>query len=104
VAAPDAALLSFPEGDFTVSFRAAWWRAPGASPAQAARACAGGRGPEDATSYTLDRALLGITYAVEGVFLPAGDGLLQIEASTPAEKQPFVRELFAAWARAVAGE
>jgi hypothetical protein len=85
-----------------VSLRAAWWRLSGASPAQAARACAGG--PDQAASYAVDHARLGVTYAVEGLFLPVGDGLLQLEVSTPRAKRPYVRDLFAAWTRMIAGE
>lgn len=103
--APDAVLLASPEGDFTVSLRAAWWRSPGASPMQAARACAGRRGPpETAPSYALDHARLGITYSIAGLFLPVGEGILQLEVSTPRSKQPYVRDLLAAWLEANAGE
>ena len=102
--APDAALLASPEGDFTVSLRAAWWRSARVGPAQAARACTGRPLPDDAGSYTLDRARLGVTYSVAGLFLPAGEGILQLEVSTPRAKQPYVRDLFAAWVKAISGE
>src|SRR5207244_9887152 len=36
---PDAVLSASPEGDFTVAFRAAWWRAAGVTPEAAATAC-----------------------------------------------------------------
>lgn len=101
---PDAVLLSSPEGDFTVSLRAAWWRSSGAGPEQARAACTPSNAAAGSASYALRRTRLGVTYAVEGVFLPAGDSLLQLEVETPDSKQSFLRDLFAAWTKAVPGE
>jgi S1-C subfamily serine protease len=99
-AAPDAALLASPEGDFTVVLRGAWWRQSGNTAAEAAAACTGRRSAQDSASYAEQRTRLGVTYAVEGLFLRVGEGLLQLEASTPKAKAAHLHELFAAWARA----
>jgi S1-C subfamily serine protease len=99
-AAPEAALLASPEGDFTVVLRGAWWRQTGATATQAATACTGRVRSEESASYTLERTRLGVTYAVEGLFLRVGEGLLQLEASAPKAKAAHMHELFEAWARA----
>lgn len=100
---PDAALLASPEGDFTVALRGAWWRATGATAAQAATACTGRKGAEESATYTMNRTRLGVTYAVQGLFVRTGEGLLQLEAWAPRAKAGHVRDLFAAWTRAVEG-
>jgi hypothetical protein len=98
--APDSALLASPEGDFTVALRVAWWRQSGATLAQAAKACSGRRASDDSASYALQRTRLGVAYAVEGVFVPTGEGLLQLEASAPRAKASHLHDLFAAWTKA----
>ena len=101
---PEAVLQASPEGDFTVSLRAAWWPASrGQSPEQALAACGLPRDAERPATYALRSARLGVTYAIEGVFVAAGEGLLQLEMMAPVAKEPYVRDLFAAWTRAVAG-
>ena len=89
----NAALAASPEGDFTVSFRTAWWR-EGLGEIEAARACAAqGRHFEDG-SYVRVLDWLGVTYVVSGVFMPARTGLLQLELVTPREKAKFVENAF----------
>lgn len=102
---PDAVLQASPEGDFTVSLRAGWWTASyGQSAEQALTACGLPPDAQRRASYALRSTRLGVTYAVSGVFVPAGEGLLQLEMVAPVAKQPFVRDLFAAWVGAVRGE
>jgi S1-C subfamily serine protease len=102
--APDAVLRASPEGDFTVSLRAGWWTAAyGQSAEQALAACGLPRHAERPASYALRSTRLGVTYAVAGVFVTAGEGLLQLEMVAPLAKEPYVRDLFAAWTLAVAG-
>ncbi|HZM51035.1 MAG TPA: hypothetical protein VFE68_11100, partial [Vicinamibacteria bacterium] len=105
LAAPEAVLQASPEGDFTVSLRAAWRSVSGGrSPEQAAAACGLRREPARAASYALRSERMGVTYAIEGTFVAAGDGLLQLEMVAPVAKEPFVRDLYSAWVRAVRGE
>jgi hypothetical protein len=101
---PDSALLASPEGDFTVSLRAAWWRGAGGSAAAAAANCRGGRPSKVPAAYAGEHARLGVSYSVAGLFVPAGEGLLQLETWTPRAKEPHVRDLFAAWIKALVGE
>jgi hypothetical protein len=96
----DSGLLSSPEGDFTVSFRASWWSSPDRSPAEAAAACSKQRGPRGPASYLRELDLYGVPYAVEGSFFAIGDGLLQLEVEVPRTKRAFVNELFARWVEA----
>jgi hypothetical protein len=103
--APEAALQASPEGDFTVALRAGWWaNANGHSPEQALAACGLQRDPDRPASYALRATRLGVTYTIAGTFLAAGDGLLQLEMVAPVAKQPFVRDLFAAWVRGLMGK
>ncbi|HET6897811.1 MAG TPA: trypsin-like peptidase domain-containing protein [Vicinamibacteria bacterium] len=100
--APEAVLQSSPDGDFTVSLRAAWRPASGGhSAGQAATACGLRRDPARPASYALRSERLGVTYAIEGTFVAAGDGLLQLEMVAPVAKEPFVRDLYTAWVRAL---
>jgi hypothetical protein len=104
LSAPDTVLQASPEGDFTVALRAGWWAASnGHSPEQALAACGLQRDPDRPASYSLRSTRLGISYAVAGAFVAAGDGLLQLEMVAPVAKQAFVRDLFAAWVRRLTG-
>jgi hypothetical protein len=104
LAAPEAVLQASPEGDFTVSLRAAWRSVSGGqSPEQAAAACGLRREPARPASYALRSERMGVTYAIEGTFVAAGDGLLQLEMAAPVAKQAFVRDVYAAWVRALTG-
>ncbi|HEV7502056.1 MAG TPA: trypsin-like peptidase domain-containing protein, partial [Vicinamibacteria bacterium] len=103
--APDAALQASPEGDFTVALRAGWWVNPnGRDPEHALAACGLQRDPDRPASYTLRSTRLGVSYAVAGTFVAAGDGLLQLEMVAPVAKRDFVRDLYTAWVRSVKGE
>jgi hypothetical protein len=103
--APDAALQASPDGDFTVALRAGWWaNANGRDPEQALAACGLQRDPDRPASYALRSTRLGISYAITGAFVAAGDGLLQLEMVAPVAKRPFVRDLFTGWVRSVKGE
>jgi hypothetical protein len=104
LAAPEAVLQGSPEGDFTVSLRAAWRSAShGQSPEQAAATCGLPRDADRPATYALRATRLGVTYAVAGVFVAAGEGLLQLEMAAPLAKEPYVRDLFTAWTHALAG-
>jgi S1-C subfamily serine protease len=99
LAPADSALAASPAEDFTVSFRAGW-RSSGPTHGEAAAACAGGA-QAAAGEYARRHEWLGVTYEVHGVFVPRGDGLLQLEVEAPPAKVGFVRDLFAAWVKAL---
>jgi len=96
---PDASVAASPEGDFTVSLQASWWRGAALAPEAAAAARSGRRGSLGPASYAVTSDRLGVPYAVEGVFLSAGGGLLQLEIAAPVAKPP-VPELLSAWVKA----
>jgi S1-C subfamily serine protease len=102
--APDAAMAASPEGDFTVSFRAAWWRSPGVGPEQALAACGPPHVAGDPASYAIRQDRLGVTRSLEGSFAGHAGGLWQLEMEAPASKQPALRELFQAWLAAMAAQ
>lgn len=98
--APDASLSATPEGDYTVSFRIAWWERAPRTPAEAARACSSEvRAP---ASFGLRGDRFGIAYATEGAFLAKGGQLFLLEAEAPLAKAPHVRDAFQAWVGAAA--
>jgi len=96
---PEATVSGSPAGDFTVSFRAAWWRAgtpPGAAP------CGWSQGPTAAASYSVSADRLEARLVAEGLFVASRDGSLwQLEAEAPPAKSGFLAELFRAWTAAV---
>lgn len=97
----DSALSASPEGDFTVSVRAAWWRAAGLDAEQAVAACAWPRGLGGPGSYALRHDRLAVPYVVQGVFVARADGLLRLEVESPVTKQALVADLFQAWVTAL---
>lgn len=92
---PNAVLAASPEGDFTVSLRAAWWSVAPTAPEKAAGACAPGAAA--ASGYATRRTRFGEPYSMNGVFFPLGGGLVRLELEVPPEKEPFVRDVYGAW-------
>jgi S1-C subfamily serine protease len=92
----DWALTASPEGDFTVSLRAAWWSRAPAPPEPAAAACRAPGGAPSAT-YAVQRPRFDVAFVANGTFVAVGPALLRLELEAPAEKQAFVKELLRAW-------
>ena len=92
----DSALAASPPGDFTVSFRVAWWNR-GVDAAGSASACSGRSTPRAEYAYRVE--WLGVTYDVAGQFLslPNRDGTLQLEVVSPVDKTKLVGSAAAAW-------
>jgi hypothetical protein len=93
----DTALAANPPGDFTVSFRLAWWQNAGVDADKAALACSPSQEPSGDASYASRHDWLGMEYANAGAFVPVGEGLIQLEVVTPVEKLTFVQNLFKDW-------
>jgi hypothetical protein len=87
---PDASIASSPEGDFTVICRALWWQAA---------SMLGGEAP--GTPYHRREDRLGVAYGIEGITLPVGEGLLQLEVQAPESKGSLVSWLLPSWREAV---
>ncbi len=81
---PDGALSASPAGDFSVAFRALWWRRLDGS---------------EGSPYRRETHRLGTTYVETGVFRRVAGGLLLLEARAPREKAPFVTDLYSRWAQ-----
>lgn len=92
----DSVLAASPPGDFTVSFRVAWWDRS-RDPSSAAAACAGRPPPPGSGEYGYRVEWLGVTYVMNGAFVPRGEGTLQLEVISPVDKAGFIRALGAAW-------
>jgi hypothetical protein len=93
---PAADVLSAsPVADFTVALRAGWISSSAVTPQAAASACGGGR--DEAGSYAGEASFLGAPYVVEGRFVPAEHGVLQLEWVAPADQAAPVRAIFADW-------
>ena len=86
--------------DFTVALRVAIWPG-GLVPAQAAAQCSSQRGSLGQTSYSTRMDWLGVSYTMEGVFVRAGDQVLQLEVQGPEQRSTYTRALLAAWVRRV---
>ena len=98
---PMAALSTSPAGDFTVSFRAAWWPNASIDVRRAARGCAPQAGTLGEASYAFRLPSWGSTYLAQGVFVaPPNGGLWQLEMIVPETKGNFVTALFDAWVNA----
>jgi hypothetical protein len=97
---PGGAGTAVPTPDFTVALRVAIW--PGAVvPDEAASRCSPVRGSLGQASYTTKTEWLGVSYAIEGMFVRAGSQVLQLEVLGPDQRGPYTRALLAAWARQV---
>jgi hypothetical protein len=82
----DAAALSSPEGDFTVSCRTFWWE-KGTPPREL--------GPAGAYERRDER--LGVSYRIEGLFVALGRGVVAFEVVAPESKGKLVEGLLPAW-------
>jgi hypothetical protein len=86
--------------DFTVSLRVAIWSG-NVTPEEAAATCAPQRGSLGQSSYATRSDWLGVSYAIEGVFVRSGGQVLQLEVIGPDQRSAYTRAVLAAWARRV---
>jgi S1-C subfamily serine protease len=95
---PGAVAAASAPHDFTVVLRAAIWSGSDVLPDAAASACSAVRGPQGASSYASRAQWLGVSYAIEGVFVRTGPRqLMQLEVVSPDRKSAFARALLAEW-------
>jgi len=81
-----------------MSLRVAIW--PGTiAPEDAAAKCSPQRGSLGQTSYTTRADWLGLSYAIEGVFVRAGGQVLQLEVMGPNQRSAYMRALLASWSK-----
>ncbi len=98
---PDSVLAASPEGDFTVSFRAAWWRSPALTAENAVALCSWPQGALGPASYAFRKERLGVAVSLQGAFIARRSGLLQLELESPPAKAAFVSDLFLSWVKAL---
>jgi hypothetical protein len=90
----------FPANDVTLALRAAVWDTEDVDPQKAAAACSSRRGTGGATAYALRVEWLGVSYAIEGVFVRLGARrVVQLEVISPDQKSMSARALLAAWVK-----
>jgi len=95
---PGSAGTAAPPRDLTMSLRVAIW--PGTiAPEDAAAKCSPQRGSLGQTSYTTRADWLGLSYAIEGVFVRAGGQVLQLEVMGPNQRSAYMRALLASWSK-----
>jgi len=99
---PGAIAAAYPGGDVTLALRAAVWNAGTVVPEEAAAACSARRAA--GASYASRADWLGVSYAIEGVFVQLGtQQVAQLEVIAPVQKGPLARALLAAWIKTVKG-
>lgn len=98
--ATPSGLSALMPGDFTVSLRSSFFaRGPEEMTAsELAVACGGARGTQT-PRYRKELEWLGIDYHVEGLVLPAHQGLLQVEIVVPRDKADWVVGLWKSFLR-----
>ena len=95
---PPGGLVMSPSGDFTVMLRAAWHSATIEDVRSTSRQCSPQPGSFGDSSYATRANAWGITYQIEGVFVPLSDGgVWQLEMVAPMEKSRFVTSVFGEW-------
>jgi S1-C subfamily serine protease len=93
---PSMVATAFPARDFTIALRVAVWSAGDVLPDAAASACSAVRGPQGGASYTSGGEWLGVSYVVEGIFIPIGPRqVMQLEVMSPNQKRAFAHTLLA---------
>ena len=93
----ERAVAASPPGDFTVSLRAYWHAGSDVDAEAAARTCSRSRSGLGRGSYVRSEERFGVRFGAEGLFVPLGGGLLQLEVSAPEEKLGFLAALAGAW-------
>ena len=95
----------FPVNDVTLALRAAVWDTEDVDPQKAAAACSSRRGAAGAASYALRVEWLGVSYAIEGVFVRLGARrVVQLEVISPDQKSLSARGLLTAWVKLVGSQ
>ena len=68
-------MAAYPARDLTLALRHGTWDAEAVSPQQAAASCSSRRGSLGDSSYARRTEWLGVSYAIEGVFVRVGSRL-----------------------------
>ncbi len=96
---PGTVVAVSPPNDAGLVLRAAAWPAGDVAPGTAASACSSRRGALGDGSYTVATSWLGVSYLVEGVFVPVGPRVMQLEVLSTEQRSAGARALLAAWVK-----
>ena len=96
---PRTAATASPPQDASIALRLAIWPG-GVTPEAAARACSSRRGTVGPASYTTTANWLGLSYLIEGAFVPAASGqVMQLEVLAMEQRSAFAKALLAIWSK-----
>ena len=90
-------MAAYPARDLTLALRHGTWDAEAVSPQQAAASCSSRRGSLGDSSYARRTEWLGVSYAIEGVFVRAGSRLHQMEVISTEGRAAVARALLVDW-------
>jgi hypothetical protein len=96
-------MAAYPARDLTLALRHGTWDAEAVSPQQAAASCSSRRGSFGDSSYARRTDWLGVSYAIEGVFVRVGTRLHQMEVISPVGRATVARALLADWIKRMPG-
>ena len=96
-------MAAYPARDLTLALRHGTWDAEAVSPQQAAASCSSRRGSLGDSSYARRTEWLGVSYAIEGVFVRVGSRLHQMEVISPEGRAAVARALLADWIKRMPG-
>jgi S1-C subfamily serine protease len=99
---PESGAAAYPVRDVTLAIRTATRNIETVSTQQAAASCSSRRGTNGDSSYARRVDWLGVSYAIEGVFVRVGSRLVQLEVISPESRAPLARALLAASIRRIA--
>ena len=100
---PGRTASASPAQNYALVLRSAAWPEGGVTPASAAEICSPRRGSLGDASYTSRESWMGVTYAVEGVFVRSGPKqVLQLEVISTEEHSAYARALLAEWLKRAA--
>jgi hypothetical protein len=99
---PGAVASASPPNDFSITLRAAIWPAGNVVPEAAASACAPVRSSQGDASYVAHADSLGVSYVMEGIFIPVSSGqIVRLEVVSPEQKSTLGRGLLALWIKKI---
>ena len=96
-------MAAYPARDLTLALRHGTWDAEAVSPQQAAASCSSRRGLLGDSSYARRTEWLGVSYAIEGVFVRAGSRLHQMEVISTEGRAAVARALLVDWIKRMPG-
>jgi S1-C subfamily serine protease len=92
---------AYPAHDVTLALRRATWDDEAVSTQEASASCSSRRGSLGDSSYARRVDWLGVSYAIEGIFVRVGARLVQLEVIAPERRATLARALLSAWIKKI---